>query len=85
MTLADFVTQNATLIAVTLTCFVAFFNWRTAVAAKKSPLHDRLKETISHNKDFADRIADKLDMFFTDLIPRLIPPNQPPEPQQQRT
>ena len=68
----DFFTNYGSYVALAATCFIAFFNWRTAEAAKKSPIHERLSEAIRNNKEFADRIADRQDDFFRELIPQLV-------------
>lgn len=73
MSAGHWIDDHATLLAIGGTVLISFMNWRTAVAAKKSPLHERLKETISNHKDFADRIANNLDTFFMQLLPRMLP------------
>jgi hypothetical protein len=70
--MGQFFNDYGTYIALAATCFITFFNWRTAEAGKKSPIHERLSEAITNNKEFANRIADNNEQLMTQLIPNLM-------------
>jgi hypothetical protein len=70
--MADFFKNYGTYAALAFTLLIAFLNWRTAEAGKKSPINDLLADAIRNNKEFANRIGDRMDQFFKELIPRLM-------------
>jgi hypothetical protein len=70
--MGQFFKDYGTYLALGATCFITFFNWRTAEAGKKSPIHERLSEAITNNKQFANRIANNNEQLMTQLIPNLM-------------